>query len=107
MVHTGFLRPCLISHVNLPRVGRDAGQDRDIWTPYPSHRESRPSEISLYFDEACNLSTVARDISRSMFSGERAVRLSREDLYERLIRWRELLPREFEGEMPPHLILLL
>lgn len=107
MVHTGFLRPCLISHVNMPRVGRDVGQDQLLWRPYPTHRESRPSELSLYFDEACNLSTISRDISRSMFSSLEVHRLSREDLYERLLRWRELLPGEFEGEMPPHLILIL
>ncbi|KAJ5975081.1 hypothetical protein N7481_008788 [Penicillium waksmanii] len=107
MVHTGFLRPCLISHVNMPRVGRDVGQDQLLWRPYPTHRQSRPSEISLYFDEACNLSTIARDISRSMFGEEISEQLNREDLYERLMRWKELLPDEFDGGMPPHLILLL
>lgn len=107
MVHTGFLRPCLIEHVNMPRVGRDVGQDQLTWRPYPTHRQSRPSEISLYFDEACNLSSIARDISRSMFGGERSQQLSREDLYERLMRWKESLPNEFEDGMPPHLILLL
>ncbi|KAJ5109691.1 hypothetical protein N7532_002336 [Penicillium argentinense] len=108
MVHTGFLRPCLISQVNLHRVERDVHLDQDVWRPYPSHRECRPSEISLYFEEACNLSTIARDISRSMFSAERVgQRLSREDLYERLMRWRKLLPGEFDEDMPPHLVLLL
>jgi hypothetical protein len=42
-----------------------------------------------------------------MFGEERYQQLSREDLYERLMRWKELLPDEFEGVMPPHLILLL
>lgn len=115
MVHTGFLRPCLISHVNMPRPERNQMEDQRIWRPYPSHRETRPSYLSLYFDEACNLSTIARDISRSMFADERLSfdgsevhRQSREVLYERLNRWHDLLPEAFEDKFkpPPHIILL-
>lgn len=117
LVHTGFLRPCLISHVNMPRPERSKAEDQSIWIPYPTHREARPSYLTLYFDEACNLSTIARDISRSMFAPERdsgftgfelVPRQSREELFERLKRWHDLLPGDFAdySKPPPHLVLL-
>ncbi|KAJ5389146.1 uncharacterized protein N7496_000214 [Penicillium cataractarum] len=112
MVHTGFLRSSLINHVNMPRIDRDHLEDQSLWMPYPSHRDTRPSYLSVYFDEACNLSTISRDISRSMFAGENTVleplqRQSRDALYERLKRWDELLPEIFDWEkVAPHVILL-
>lgn len=114
MVHTGFLRPNLLSRVNLPRLEREPDEDKSIWKPYPTHREARPSYLSLYFDEACNLSTIARDISRSMFADNRSTpfelvhRHSREVLFERLKRWHERLPEAFDdrSKPPPHMILL-
>ena len=113
MVHTGFLRPCLIDHVNTPRIDRSQSDDITSWGPYPTHRDTRPAYHSLYFDEACNLSPIARDISRSMFGGDRGVfeplhRQSREVLYERLQRWHTLWPDVFELRYrpPPYIILL-
>lgn len=112
MVHTGFLRPSLINHVNMPRIDRDHLEDQSLWMPYPSHRDTRPSYLNLYFDEMCNLSTISRDISRSMFAGEHGAlqplqRQSRDALYERLKRWDDLLPEIFDWEkVPPHVILL-
>lgn len=115
MVHTGFLRPCLISYVNMPRPERNQAEDQCVWRPYPTHRETRPSYQSLYFDEACNLCTIARDISRSMFADERlnldefeVHRQSRQVLFERLNRWKEFLPDAFDDRFkpPPHIILL-
>jgi hypothetical protein len=112
MVHTGFLRPSLINHVNMPRIDRDHLEDQSLWMPYPSHRDTRPSYLNLYFDEMCNLSTISRDISRSMFAGEQGAlqplqRQSRDALYERLKRWDDLLPEIFDWEkVPPHVILL-
>lgn len=113
MVHTGFLRPCLIDHVNIPRVARSQSDDESLWEPYPTHRETRSAYRGLYFDEACDLSTIARDISRSMFADERGVfepvyRQSRDVLYERLRRWRELWPDEVELKYrpPPYIIVL-
>ncbi|KAJ6104115.1 hypothetical protein N7523_010435 [Penicillium sp. IBT 18751x] len=113
-VHTGFLRPCLISQVNLPRPERNHAEDQSVWRPYPTHRETRPSFLSLYFEEACNLSIIARDISRSMFANEQRHldegehRQSRQVLYERLNQWYELLPDAFEDRFkpPPHILLL-
>lgn len=115
IVHTGFLRPCLIDHVNIPRVDGSSSEDKSLWRPYPTHREQCPSLWSVYFDEACNLSTIARDVSRSMFAEDRSAdvvqsvqRQSRDDLYDRLRRWQELLPETLElaEKLPPHIILL-
>lgn len=101
----------------MPRPERSKAEDQSIWIPYPTHREARPSYLTLYFDEACNLSTIARDISRSMFAPERdsgftgfelVPRQSREELFERLKRWHDLLPGDFAdySKPPPHLVLL-
>lgn len=115
MVHTGFLRPSLINHVNMSRIDRNQAEDQAIWSPYPTHRDARPSYLSQYFDEACNLSTIARDISRSMFSDSRSdnvlsgvPRQSREELYRRIRRWHALLPEAFDPrhKPPPQIILL-
>jgi hypothetical protein len=99
----------------MPRPERSQAEDQTIWKPYPTHRETRVSYLSLYFDEACNLSTIARDISRNMFADERLIfegfdipRQSRQLLNERLNRWLEVLPEAFEDKLkpPPHIILL-
>lgn len=101
----------------MPRVQRNQAEDQLLWRPYPTHRDARPSYLSVYFDEACNLSTIARDISRSMFAAERdsgftefdlVPRQSREELFERLKRWHDLLPEAFadRAKPPPHLVLL-
>ncbi|KAJ5144671.1 hypothetical protein N7448_002063 [Penicillium atrosanguineum] len=99
----------------MPRPEQNQAHDQCVWRPYPTHRETRPSYLSPCFDEACNLSTIARDISRSMFAEERLNfhqfemhRQSRQVLYERLNRWNELLPEVFEDRFkpPPHAILL-
>lgn len=101
----------------MPRLERDPVEDRSLWSPYPTHRETRPSYLNSYFDESCNLSTIARDISRSMFGPERdssytgfemVPRQSREELFDRLRRWHDLLPDTFAdaAKPPPHIILL-
>lgn len=113
MIHTGFLRPSLIDHVNMPRIDGQSLEDQSRWSPYPNQRSWRPSYIDLYFHEASELSTIARDISQSMFGEdhsrdlEPAERQSREMLYEQLQRWEELLPESFSSDnLPPHIILL-
>lgn len=115
MVHTGFLRPSLIDHVNMARIDRTLPEDQSLWRPYPTHREARSSFFASYFDEACNLSTIARDISRSMFADHHVSaalgpihRQSREALYDRLRRWHDLLPEGFDVRYKPapHSILL-
>ncbi|OQE27014.1 hypothetical protein PENFLA_c006G04930 [Penicillium flavigenum] len=115
MVHTSFLRPSLIDHVNMARFDINPSEDQALWEPYPTHRNPRPPFFSQYFDEACNLSTIARDISRSMFADHRTntalvtiPRQSREDLYDRIRRWNDLLPEDFDVRYrpAPHIILL-
>lgn len=115
IVHTGFLRPSLIDHVNMARIDRSPLEDQSLWRPYPTHREARPSLLSVYFDEACNLSTIARDISRSMFADHRVStalgpthRQSREALYDRLHHWHDLLPEDLDVRYrpAPHILLL-
>ncbi|KAJ5121073.1 uncharacterized protein N7515_009034 [Penicillium bovifimosum] len=114
-VHTSFLRPSLINNVNMARIGLNPAEDHALWRPYPTHRDPRPSFFSQFFDEACNLSTIARDISRSMFASHRGSnalspiqRQSREDLYDRIRRWHDLLPEDFDVRYrpAPHIILL-
>ncbi|KAJ5338941.1 hypothetical protein N7452_005669 [Penicillium brevicompactum] len=115
IVHTGFLRPSLIDHVNMARIDRSPLEDHSLWRPYPTHREARPSLLSAYFDEACNLSTIARDISRSMFADHRVStalgpihRQSREALYDRLRHWHDMLPEDLDVRYrpAPHILLL-
>ncbi|KAI2699395.1 transcriptional regulator family: Fungal Specific TF [Penicillium roqueforti] len=115
MVHTSFLRPSLIDHVNMARLDINQPEDKALWQPYPTHRDPRLSFFSQYFDEVCNLSTIARDISRNMFADHRSKtglgpihRQSREDLYDRIRRWHDLLPEDFDVRYrpAPHIILL-
>lgn len=123
VTHTGFLRPSLISKVNLDRIDRNTSNASDLWIPYPSHRNSRPAYVSQYFDEACNLSAIAMDISRRLFADEThgtsgsgsglgpstaQRRQVREELYERLRRWHARMPGVFatDRKPPPYIILL-
>lgn len=100
----------------MTRIDRNISEDQAVWRPYPTHRDVRPSYLSQFFDESCNLSAIARDISWSMFADNSASnifggvkRASREQLYERIRRWYDLLPEIFDVryKLPPHIIMLL
>lgn len=100
----------------MTRIDRNIAEDQAVWRPYPTHRDARPSYLSQFFDECCNLSTIARDISWSMFADNGASnmfggvkRASREQLYERIRRWHDLLPETLDErhKLPPHIILML
>lgn len=114
VIHTSFLRPSLVAKVNMNRIDRNGSTDSDLWIPYPSHRNARSAYLSQYFDETCNLSEIALDISKELFSEDRSVtsasqrRQVKENLYERLRRWHGALPRIFgpETKPPPYIILL-
>lgn len=113
VVHPGFLRPTLIHQVNVPRLDKNIYTERDLWTPYPTHREPRPSFHSQYFDESINLCEIARDMSRALFAdgstASAAVqRQKKEELYERLRQWKGRLLDIFDPgrRPPPHVILL-
>lgn len=89
-------------------------EDNAVWIPYPAHRSSRGAYYSLYFDEACSLSQIAQDLSRSLFSDtENPAPVSgRQEianrLYERLTKWKSELPDIFlpEKNPAPHMLLL-
>ncbi|EYE94972.1 putative C6 transcription factor [Aspergillus ruber CBS 135680] len=114
VIHTSFLRPSLVAKVNMKRIDRNGSTNSDLWIPYPSHRNARSAYLSQYFDETCNLSEIALDISKELFSEDRSVtsasqrRQAKENLYERLRRWHGALPRIFgpETKPPPYIILL-
>ncbi|KAA8645603.1 hypothetical protein EYZ11_010704 [Aspergillus tanneri] len=111
-IHAGFLRPSLINKVSLePPAGVD---DTSLWTPYPSHRAARPSQLSRYFTELYELCKIARDISQRLFAMDGAsptvhnYRQIKETLYERLCQWYDALPESFDPQRkPPPYVLLL
>ncbi|KAH8690074.1 putative C6 transcription factor [Talaromyces proteolyticus] len=114
--HTGFLKPSRIRHVYLSRLPRRSVQeDSEPWTPYPAQKLSRPAYFVTYFDEACSLSEISRDISNTLFTDDETLdddkhQLSQtvELLYWRLKTWHESLPVEFnQAQKPaPHILLL-
>lgn len=114
MVHTSFLRSSLVRQVDVDRMDRDESTERDLWVPYPSHREPRQSWLSQYFDESCNLCFIARDISRDLFvetesSASPTSQLKhRDELYKELRSWEQRLPSIFDIALKPapHIILL-
>ncbi|KAI9043560.1 Zn(II)2Cys6 transcription factor [Aspergillus affinis] len=101
VIHTDFLRPSLIDKVNVARP--NPVEDSALWVPYPSHRSERPAYIGQYFDESCDLCEIARDISRQLFTVNRASsaehqRRIKETMYGRLCRWHDALPAIFDPE---------
>lgn len=65
IVHTNFLKPSRVQEVSVHRLPREENGQED-WAPYPISSQPRPSYMNQYFDEACSLSYIARDISRSV-----------------------------------------
>jgi hypothetical protein len=63
--------------------------------------------MSLYFDEACNLSYIARDTAWEMPRALEDVKL-KQQVYSRLQEWGRKLPRVFDTrENPAPYILIL
>ncbi|KAL3465745.1 pathway-specific regulatory protein [Aspergillus heterothallicus] len=111
IVHANFLRPSRVTEVSIARSDRDVSKPTDLWIPYPIDRRPRSSWLSQCFDEACELSNIARDISQVLGSGERdQVHLSqcKEDFYKQLRKWDAELPVSFRPERKPaaHIIVL-
>ncbi|PWY67625.1 pathway-specific regulatory protein [Aspergillus sclerotioniger CBS 115572] len=111
VVHTNFLRPSRVSSVSVERIDRNDTALSDMWTPYPVSNVSRPSYLSLYFDEACKLSFIARDISWNLSRTDTAgidPDQRKQDLYDQLCEWEGNLPDTFDptGQPAPHLLLL-
>ena len=110
IVHTNFLRPSRVNEVSIDRFEAATGDD-DTWMPYPVPSHTRPSHMGLYFDKACDLSYIARDISRSMpiaRQGTSDANMSKQENYNRLCQWKSTLPEAFKAsEKPaPHILLL-
>ncbi|QGA12441.1 hypothetical protein EYB26_000085 [Talaromyces marneffei] len=114
VAHTGFLKPCRIKNVRLSRTpALSIERDADCWTTYPSQKPPRKGFFVTYFDKACTLSEIARDISITLFADEiddDKERLSAavNSLYTRMKKWHESLPEEFHmSKKPaPHILLL-
>ncbi|KAL2830475.1 fungal-specific transcription factor domain-containing protein [Aspergillus cavernicola] len=111
IVHTNFLRPSRVADVSIERIDRDASKFTDLWIPYPLHRVPRPSWLSQCFDEACGLSYIARDISRTLTPNSETnsnVRKQKQMLHKQLQQWEANLPAIFmpTEKPPPHIILL-
>ena len=67
--------------------------------------------MNQYFDEACSLSYIARDISRSVQISEQKninVNEVKQDVYNRLREWEAKLPEVFnpKDNPAPHILLL-
>ncbi|KAJ5294061.1 pathway-specific regulatory protein [Penicillium antarcticum] len=110
IVHTNFLRPSRVNEVSVDRIEAVNGDD-ETWMPYPISSHTRPSYMSLYFDRACDLSYIARDISRTLPTEQKRasdVNMSKQENYKRLCEWRSSLPEAFDlSESPaPHILLL-
>ncbi|KAJ5110686.1 pathway-specific regulatory protein [Penicillium argentinense] len=107
IVHMNFLKNSRIKSVNLSRISRDDTQHDELWIPYPLQAEPRWSYMSLYFDEACSLSYIARDASWEVMRTNKDDRAKRA-LYDRLCDWDRNLPTVFQSEkMPAPYILIL
>ncbi|PYI02031.1 pathway-specific regulatory protein [Aspergillus sclerotiicarbonarius CBS 121057] len=111
VVHTNFLRPSRVRSVSVERINRNDADLSEMWTPYPISNLSRPSYMSLYFDEACRLSFIARDISWNLSridTSEIDPDQGKQDLYDQLCQWEADLPDSFAPaeRLAPHLVLL-
>jgi len=82
------------------RIDRDETPAEELWTPYPMQKEPRRSNMSLYFDESCKLSFIARDASGEMPRAPQGVKL-KEEMYDRLQKWERELSRIFESGLRP------
>ncbi|KAL4903061.1 hypothetical protein BDW74DRAFT_56167 [Aspergillus multicolor] len=112
IVHTNFLRKSSVNDVSIARIDRDLSKPWDTWAAYPLNKPSRPSWLSQAFDEACRLSYIARDMSRTLSpkATNSAVNTpeQKQALYNKLRHWEENLPATFSlHEKPaPHILLL-
>ncbi|KAL2784250.1 pathway-specific regulatory protein [Aspergillus keveii] len=111
IVHANFLRPSRVTQVSLERSDRNLSDSTDIWIPYPIDRRPRPAWLSQCFDEACELSFIARDISRVLGAGakrEGNIPERKEGFYNQLRQWKANLPVTFDPNRKPapHIIVL-
>ena len=97
--------------VSVEQIDPHESDPGDEWIAYPASKTPRLSSMSQYFEEACQLSFIARDISRELpkvqDAGTNASDI-KQGLYDRLFQWERKLPRTFDSaERPaPHILLL-
>ncbi|KAJ5601305.1 hypothetical protein N7510_010839 [Penicillium lagena] len=108
IVHMNFLRQSHIKDVNVDRIDRDETPEDELWIPYPVQSKPRNSYMSLYFDEACKLSYIARDTAWEMPHALKDVKLKQE-VYGRLQDWRRELPLIFNprDNPAPYILILM
>ncbi|KAL1964571.1 hypothetical protein VTN77DRAFT_6868 [Rasamsonia byssochlamydoides] len=116
VAHTGFLKPSRIKHVRLKRLRRASlEEETESWIAYPNHKPPRPAYNSAYFDEACTLSEIAGDVSRTLFVEDEELDENKDQLvqtvdslYRNLKQWHDGLPSEFDPACKPaaHILLL-
>lgn len=95
-----FLRKSLIKTVNVARIPADQDQIEDMWVPYPLEADPQQSYMSIYFDEASKLSSIARDTSWEILDASPTRNLKKK-LYERLCEWERNLPRQLSSDVKP------
>lgn len=101
-----FLRRSHVKNVSLDSISRDEMLPEEMWMPYPKRTGPRQSNMSLYFDEACKLSFIARDASWEISRAHRDG--TKQELYGRLCKWERELPRVFDlKETPAAYIIIL
>ncbi|KAB8220181.1 hypothetical protein BDV33DRAFT_100352 [Aspergillus novoparasiticus] len=111
VVHTSFLKPSRVTSVSLDRIDPNESGAGDLWVPYPTDKRPRQSWLSQYFDEACKLSYLARDISHHLYhettTGTDQYR-EKQVFYNKLRQWERALPDNFRAfkRPPPHVLLL-
>ncbi|KAJ5595139.1 pathway-specific regulatory protein [Penicillium hispanicum] len=107
IVHMNFLKASHIKSVNVDPISRGETQPDELWIPYPLQADPQPSYMSLYFDEACRLSYIARDTSWEILRAHEDDNFKQKQ-YRRLCEWERNLPAIFEPEkMPTPYILVL
>lgn len=111
VVHANFLRSCHVLEVSVEQIDRNETDETELWVAYPINKEARRSWMSQYFDEACKLSTIARDISRIFLPDQEPgvdIYEHKRVLYDKLRQWEQGLPEGFAPAERPatHIILL-
>lgn len=102
-----FLKQTHIENVNVDPVDRYETPEDELWTPYPLQNQPRKSYMSLYFDEACKLSYIARDVSWDVSHPHKDVK-PKQEMFTRLLQWEKELPRFFDSvkEAAPYISML-
>ena len=111
VIHANFLRPCRVLEVSVDQIDCNETEETELWVAHPINKEAKRSWMSQYFDRACKLSTIARDISRLFLPDKEPgvdIYEHKRVLYDKLRQWEQELPEGFSPAEKPaaHIILL-